>query len=67
MASSQILCFQVAPNRNGNCAYERFILMETDGELLMISRSNDGSLFNVNKCTRPNALKCVTNMYRHIV
>jgi hypothetical protein len=36
---------------NGNCAYERFILMEIDEELLMISRSNDGLLFNVNKRT----------------
>jgi hypothetical protein len=42
---------------NGNCAYERFILMETDEELLIISRSNDGLLCNVNKCARPNALK----------
>jgi hypothetical protein len=51
---------------DGNCAYERFILIETDEELLMISRSNDGILFHDNKCTRPNAVKCVKKVYQHI-
>jgi hypothetical protein len=36
---------------NGNCAYERFILMETDDNILMISRSDDDLLFNVSKRT----------------
>lgn len=51
---------------DGNCAYERFILIETDEELLIISRSNDGLLFHVNKSTQPNAVRCVNKVYQHI-
>jgi hypothetical protein len=52
---------------NGNCAYERFILIGIDELLWMISRSNDGLSFIVNKSRRPNALECVTKIFQHIV